>query len=146
MRHFHTKVVGVTKRNDDGSSRQQILSTCSAGEALVLDSEPENPYDQNAIKVLRQNGQQLGYLKTELAEQVADEAASGFTFTVFVKELTGGGHGESLGCNLLVIVGSPGETSQAATEYIHSVWRPVANPVPRKRTGFLESIVNLFRW
>ena len=41
IRHFRTKVVGVTKKNDDGSSRQKSISRCVLVEQLVLNESGE---------------------------------------------------------------------------------------------------------
>jgi len=49
-------------RNADGSSRQTILAGCVAGEPMRLICEPDNPYDREAVKVCRLNGEQIGYL------------------------------------------------------------------------------------
>ena len=34
IKDFHTKVVGVTFNNDDGTSRQSIIMNCKAGENI----------------------------------------------------------------------------------------------------------------
>jgi hypothetical protein len=44
---------------------------------LVLEHEPDNPYDINAIRVLRQNGEQIGYLEREFAGEVVSRSAKG---------------------------------------------------------------------
>jgi len=60
VRHFHTKVVGVSHENDDGSSRQAIIRKCKPLEKLDLDHDEGNPHDPNAVRVCRENGGQLG--------------------------------------------------------------------------------------
>ena len=68
---YETKVVGVSKDNTDGTSRQQIIAReVAEDDKLGLEAEPENPYDPHAIKVLSKNGNQIGYLKKELAETI----------------------------------------------------------------------------
>ena len=68
---YDSKVVGVTRENDDGTLRQQIIRQEVAEEdPLYLEAEPDNPYDPNAIKVLSKDKNQIGYLKRELAEKV----------------------------------------------------------------------------
>lgn len=68
---YDTKVVGVSMENSDGSSRQEIIRTeVEENDKLKLDSEPDNPYDANAIKVLSRYGNQIGYLNKEMAEKV----------------------------------------------------------------------------
>ena len=42
VKHFFTKVVGVTHRNSDGSSRQTIIGQCAPGEQLQLHHDEKN--------------------------------------------------------------------------------------------------------
>lgn len=68
---YDTKVVGVSKDNQDGSSRQDIIKREVAEEdKLSLEAEPDNAFDTNAIKVLSKNGNQIGYLNKEMAETI----------------------------------------------------------------------------
>lgn len=58
------KVVGVTFKNDDGSSRADKIVEMSQNKDKVviqLEREPQNPHDPNAIKVLA-DGKQIGYV------------------------------------------------------------------------------------
>ncbi|XOV90837.1 MAG: HIRAN domain-containing protein [Bacteroidota bacterium] len=66
-----TKVVGVSHTNEDGTPRQTIITReVEENDLLTLEPEPNNPYDPNAVKVLSKNGNQIGYLKKEVAEQI----------------------------------------------------------------------------
>ncbi len=68
---YESKVVGVSHSNADGTSRQEIIRREVAEEdPLFLELEPDNEFDPNAVKVLSKEKNQIGYLKTELAEQV----------------------------------------------------------------------------
>ena len=68
---YDTKVVGVSKDNQDGSSRQDIIKReVAEDDKLLLEAEPENPYDPNAVKVLSKNSNQIGYLNKEMAETI----------------------------------------------------------------------------
>ncbi len=61
-------IAGVTKNNVDGwtaVSRQQLLSECSEGDNVTIVWEKNNPYDKNALAILRADGQQLGYVPKE---------------------------------------------------------------------------------
>lgn len=60
-----TKVVGVTYED-----RQIIINRMNIGEELSLLKEPNNIYDNNAVKVLRSNGEQVGYLNKNLAAEI----------------------------------------------------------------------------
>ena len=90
-RSFFTKIVGVTHRNPDGSDRQKIIGQCRVGEDLRLVREPKNRYDPNAVAVHRLNGQQLGYIGSDLAAEMADDAEEGVQFGARISDLTGGG-------------------------------------------------------
>lgn len=60
-----TKVVGVSFEN-----RQEVVAKLQMGDRVWLEMEPSNPYDHNAIKVCRSNGEQFGYLNRHLAASV----------------------------------------------------------------------------
>ena len=62
-----TKVVGDSHVNDDGTSRQEIIARCKAGDPLRLKSEPSNRFDPHAVAVLTRNGEQIGYLSRDRA-------------------------------------------------------------------------------
>jgi len=92
---FSTKVVGVSHKNDDGSSRQKIIrKTCSAGQRLFLVREPDNPHGNgNTIAVVTGKGKQVGYLGTDTADDLAPFIDSGGRIDCEIKEVIGGGGG-----------------------------------------------------
>jgi single-stranded-DNA-specific exonuclease len=61
-----TRVVGVTF--DD---RQAVIARLSISDEILLKREPTNPYDHNAVRVERPNGQQIGYINRYLAATIA---------------------------------------------------------------------------
>ncbi|WP_420318477.1 HIRAN domain-containing protein [Ekhidna sp.] len=68
---YETKVVGVSKDNADGSSRQEIIRReVEEDDKLKVEAEPDNLYDPNAVKVLSKFGHQIGYLNKEMAETI----------------------------------------------------------------------------
>ena len=100
-----TKVVGVTHKNGDGTSRQKILKKMRRegreGETVYLEHEPDNPFDENAVKVLNTDSEQLGYLSSELAEDIVERVANGEVFNAVISEFTGGDElRPTVGCNL----------------------------------------------
>jgi len=100
---FFSKIVGVTKQNPDGTSRQELLKNCKAGVQLQIVREPENPVDEKAIAVKLSDGQQLGYLTSELADELAPKIDRGLTFEAMVAEITGGTKDKPpLGCNIKI--------------------------------------------
>jgi len=89
-------VAGVSYNNDDGSSRQRIISQCRPGETLMLIREPDNNFDPGAIKVTRRNGQQIGYVPAHIARNgdsggLAHEIDAGVTLRCRIAEIIGGG-------------------------------------------------------
>jgi hypothetical protein len=91
-------VVGVSYNNDDGSSRQSIISRCKPGEALLLTREPSNKHDPWAIKVARLNRQQIGYVPAYIAHNgessgLAHEIDAGAWYRCRIAEINGGGAG-----------------------------------------------------
>lgn len=90
-RTIRTKIRGVSECNDDGTSRQSLIRGCRAGEVLIARREPWNRYDKNAIAVVTASGEQLGYLSSDLAEQLAPLADAQVEFAIRIAEITGGG-------------------------------------------------------
>lgn len=94
-------VIGVTYRNADGSSRQEIIRNCRKGDELMLLREPSNPYDVNAIKVcvpkkpsflsrlLRRKPvlSQLGYLSEYVASRIVPLMDEGVHVQAVVNEI-----------------------------------------------------------
>ena len=88
---FFTKIAGVTHRNRDRKSRQRLIAQCRIGEELVLEREPDNPVDPNAIKVLRVTGEQLGYISAQVAASgLAKDLDRGERPKCRIANLTGG--------------------------------------------------------
>lgn len=100
---IRTKVVGVTFRNEDGSKRQKIVARCNPGDELILKHEPVEDYPF-ALAVHNRKGQQLGYLRDELAKDIVGYMEEGRHVQCRVLEVTGGGWGRSVGCNIEVII------------------------------------------
>ena len=59
---FFTKVAGVTFEG-----RRRIIARCIIGEPLTLLRDPTNKFDPGAIKVVRANGEQLGFIPTHVS-------------------------------------------------------------------------------
>ena len=108
-RKFHTtytNIAGVTKKNDCGEDIQDLLdrfSTLGAADLTAeLERDPENPFDGNAIKVMC-NSEHIGYIKRELAAELALHLDSGDEVICEISEITGGGD-KTYGCNLKIMV------------------------------------------
>jgi hypothetical protein len=80
-----TKVVGVTFEG-----RQEVVARLQQGDRVWLEMEPTNPYDHNAIKVSRSNGEQIGYINRQLAASIIEHfQAYGYPVRGRVTLLTG---------------------------------------------------------
>lgn len=120
--HYFTKVVGATYKNDDGSSRQGIIQSCKSGERLNFTHDENNAYDKYAVMVCRENGEQLGFVKTDMGREVVQRSHSGHGYTVFITNITGGeGKKKTLGVNLLVVVSKPDAPTDSLQKYINSI-------------------------
>lgn len=108
---FYTKVVGVSHKNDDGSSRQQnIKDYASENKPVILEREPNNKYDKNAVAVYIEGGflfsygkHQIGYLDSHAAEDIAPLLDSGDQVKATISSVTGGDYGKAnVGVNLFI--------------------------------------------
>lgn len=104
QRLFFTKIAGVTYEG-----RQGIVARCSVGERLILIREPNNPFDEGAIKVLRLNGEQLGFIPAHVSRGgdtsgLAYQMDRGEKFQCRIKDLSGGGD-KNLGVNIEITEG-----------------------------------------
>jgi hypothetical protein len=101
MKSFFTKVVGITKPNEDGTDRQEILDRWRR---LRLVRDPANLYDKNAIRICLSTGEQIGFLSADVASELAKKIDKGKVIDAVIHEITGGEEGkESLGCNIKIM-------------------------------------------
>jgi hypothetical protein len=111
---FFTKIAGVSHRNSNRTSRQAIIGRCHVGEDLQLVREPDNSFDSNAIKVLRSNGEQLGYIPaSNAASGLSRQLDRGDAIRCRISDLTGG-NGWTRGVN--IEVGDWDDTPRAGVE------------------------------
>lgn len=113
LRHFMLQVHGIYHRNSNGSSRQGIIRNCRPGEVLLFVPEPDNPHDQYAIKVCRENGEQLGYLDAGNAMRITGELSIGWTFRVTVDGIFAADRRGYFGCKIRVGVLTMSERTEA---------------------------------
>jgi HIRAN domain len=137
---FFTKIAGVTFEG-----RQRIVARCSVSERLLLVRNPTDRYDKGAIKVMRLNGEQLGFIPAHVSRGgdptgLAFRMDRGDNFQCRIKDLTGGGEGRSLGVNIEVTecefddVLSTGTTSLSAVPHQNTF---EGEPLPSRGLGWL---------
>lgn len=79
------KVVGVSFTNEDGVERQDILANVRTGDVVMLQREPHNLYDKNAVAVMSLYGQ-VGYVSKDYAKILAPMIDQGKKFKAEVIE------------------------------------------------------------
>ena len=82
---IHTKVVGTTF-----TGWQHRFNELSEGQTLLLKRDFANKFDINAVGVHTQKGERIGYIKAELARDVALALDSGVEFKCVITKITGG--------------------------------------------------------
>ncbi len=149
-----TKIRGTTKRNEGGRKRQEIIEDMlSVGDDLIVEREPDNPVDRNAIavyphsyKYTGDDEDKIGYLSAELAEELAPKMDGGYTVECDLTDITGGDE-KSLGVNICLRIYSPGEAitprnnsllPKASPSFVSQIPQPVA--IPTKNTGFFSRL------
>lgn len=96
---IHTKIVGVTFRDDYPLSRQEIISSSCEGQQLQL--RPFTYRGAPAYSVVNLADQRLGNLSSEIASVIHDLPNDWFPY-VEISEITGGHDGQYYGCNIVI--------------------------------------------
>ncbi|MFJ7185579.1 HIRAN domain-containing protein [Lysinibacillus xylanilyticus] len=66
--------------------RLKYIKQLSDGDELILEREPENPYDFFAIKVMDKQKNQVGYLRKDWATIISTKLEYGFKYRATLKE------------------------------------------------------------
>ena len=94
------KAVGVTFGN-----RQRVISKLKVGQQLRFVLEPNNPYDNHAVRIETLLGEQVGYISKDHNEDVFNNIKNNRAiYKPVVSSLTGGGFDTVYGVNLEVTV------------------------------------------
>jgi hypothetical protein len=87
---FRLRLVGTQFDNEDGSSRQEELSSCSVGELVTLEREPHNPHDPSAVAVYSSRHVQIGYIGADYASWIGSKIDRGYDVRAIIGKVTGG--------------------------------------------------------
>ena len=101
-RVFTVGIVGESKRNRDGSSRQKAIKRCNDGESIQLRPEPDNAYDGMAIAAYSQRDECLGYISRDHNRWIGDKLKTGKIVDCRIHSIIGGGKGEHVGVLLRI--------------------------------------------
>lgn len=112
---FEHAINGVFSGNS-ADSRQKMLSGFVDGMELMLERDPSNPYDTNAIKIMF-GKRQVGFVSAKpaqffqkaggLSTWLSDRIDKGEKWRVFVSAVVGGKEGtnkESYGCRVIYVM------------------------------------------
>lgn len=126
---FYTKLKGVSKKNEDGRSRQEVIEEdLYEGLELHLEREPDNPNDSDAIAVFSSEyGDRVGYISGDLADQLAPQMDRGQLITCQVTEITGD-YGQTRGVNVLITVYTLAESK--LKDELGKAGQPASEPAP----------------
>lgn len=80
MKHPSFPEVRIVGMHFRGAEMVEYASALQGGEELSLEREPENQYDQNAIKVLTNDGTHLGYIERGQAAWISGHMDEGATY------------------------------------------------------------------
>ena len=99
LRCFHSKVVGVTYNNDNGTSRQAYLATVKQYDELNLRIYEYKP-GEKAIGVYYQD-KQLGNINADLLDELMNYMKHDQLISVIAEP--SGGDGKTRGCNITIL-------------------------------------------
>ncbi len=97
MQEINSKIAGI-------SFNQDVISTLNAGDELLLERDPKNKFDRNAIKILTNEKKHLGFVNRKLAFDVALAMDSGVPVSCIVAQVTGLGF-KTQGVNIQLKLG-----------------------------------------
>ncbi|SDZ76952.1 dynamin family protein [Selenomonas ruminantium] len=95
-----SKIAGISQ-----NGRQDVARKLKTKCQLIAVRMPYNESDENAIALFSPRGGQLGFIKKELAIQLAPQIDAGKTLRVFANEVTGGNDGKLIGVNISIELG-----------------------------------------
>ncbi len=94
-REWYDKIAGVSRT-------QRLVRKLDLGDQLFPVRDPRNRYDPNAIKLLNEDGDQVGWIRAEANGSMSQDMDKGVYHEVFVKEITGQGQ-RFLGVNIRIV-------------------------------------------
>jgi hypothetical protein len=73
-KHFYSHVTGVTFKNEDGTSRQELIAMCEEFQPVYLHVQPEDTKYPDAVYLTADlPGPKLGYLNENAGSQISRE-------------------------------------------------------------------------
>lgn len=118
--HSFTRAADVSFDKSGGRNRQDVKSALTRGTPLSVRHDAGNEYHDKAMGFYTPQGEMVGHLNAELAEEVFDRIQNGESFTAAVSGITGGESDQSLGLNVLLVSHDPNVQFEELQGYIHA--------------------------
>lgn len=96
---MRTKIVGVSHGDRQKILRRMMDEGCE-GEWVYLAHEEDNEYDKNAIIIVNEDREILGYLKRDYALAAVNRLKEGADGHAVIMSFSGGDNGRHVGCNI----------------------------------------------
>lgn len=96
---MRTKIVGVSHGDRQEILRRMMEDGCE-GEWVYLVHEEDNEYDKNAVIVINEDREILGYLKRDYALAAVNRLREGADGHAVILNFSGGDNGRHIGCNI----------------------------------------------
>lgn len=94
---IYTKVAGVRYENKStGKQRQDLIANAKTGDLLMLVPEVSNLFDEDAVQVFRLNGDQIGFLNTDLAMEVKSRLRKKIKVEARITAISGEGNNKEV--------------------------------------------------
>lgn len=124
--HEFTNLAGVSHNNPDGSSRQEIIAGLKPGDYLKIHHDENNSYDKNALRVLTEDGRQIGFIPAYLAEILVEDWTKRVPQKVrvgaHVLRITGGTDDRpTMGVNIVLIQADHDVSNEEGQAYLNSL-------------------------
>lgn len=94
---LHTKAVGVTF-----GDCQAHIAQSQQGDVLTFKHAPLPQYPESTDIINERTGACVGRVNADLARALVEEFGDGFVLVGAISEITGGGEGKNLGCNVII--------------------------------------------
>lgn len=97
-------VVGIWYPNSDGSCRMTYIMNWTKEDKLKLIREPNNIYDQYAIKIIYGDNKQIGYIPREKSKLISDYLDAGYNCEIKNLSILRDDFDYGLHCGITLIV------------------------------------------
>lgn len=144
---LYEKVVGVTFKNEDGSSRQKYIRQLKDDDFLTFESfEYEG---ETALRVLDPRGHCIGNVPKSLVPTILDYYNKGYEFDIFVADILGkdefgewiDGYNAGVEMGIRIYDKKDRPVYSTSPGYVPKTPDPVLSSLPKKKKGSVAMIL-----